>query len=250
MSVVLYGDFSSPECYLAALRADALAAAGVAVDFRPIESRPHLSVLGERLSSEDQECLTERVTALQALLLPGEKFVWTRPGLTPKTEAAVSAYSEVYGSAVADEVRRLLFELYWRDGANIGDPNVLRAPLAGPVLRAELETDSLRRFGYAVSVARAPITAAASRRIRTWRAEWKQLGTQNVPVLRIGDATLHAVDALRRLGEEITRLGADPAPQLSDPRVYPVIKVRPSAAWVSQIGGSWRTAHQSGTGAK
>jgi hypothetical protein len=87
------------------------------------------------------------------------------------TQAAVSAYAEAYGAGVADDVRRLLFALYWEDGVDIGNPNALRTPLAAPILRGSSLSDRLRRFGYAVSVARGPITTSAWRRIRAWRSE-------------------------------------------------------------------------------
>jgi hypothetical protein len=92
------------------------------------------------------------------------------------TQAAISAYAEAYGAGVADDVRLLLFALYWEDGVDIGNPNALRTPLAAPILRGSSLSDPLRRFGHAVSVARGPITTSAWRRIRAWRSEWQQLG--------------------------------------------------------------------------
>lgn len=246
MSIVVYADFTCPECYLAARRADALAAAEVPVDFRGIEHRPELPVTGLRLSAADQDALIARFGVLQDLLLTGEQLPWSLPPLTPKSEAAVSAYAEAYGSPVAREVRRLLCELYWREGADIGNPNVLRSPLAGPFLRSGSHADPLRRIGYAVTVDRAPITTEAYRRVRSWRAEWRDLGSPRLPVLLVGGATLSGIDALRRLGKEITYAGADVDPELPEPRRYPHVVGRPSAAWVSQTGGRWRSVYRPG----
>ena len=67
MSVTVYADFTCPDCYLAARRTDILAAAGVPVDFRVVEHRPHLPVAGEKLAAADQDGLTERFRALQDL---------------------------------------------------------------------------------------------------------------------------------------------------------------------------------------
>jgi hypothetical protein len=246
MSLTVYADFSCPDCYLAARRVDMLAAAGVPVDFRAVERAPELPVPGRRLSAADHDALAERFSELQHLLLPGERLPWTVPPILPKTEASVSAYAQIHGSRVDGEVRRLLFELYWQVGADIGNPNVLRTPLAGPVLRAGSDVDPLRQIGYVVSVDRAPITTDAYRRIRSWRAEWRELGCPALPVVLISGATLHGVDALRRLGKEISYAGADIAPHSADPRRYPHIDVRPSAAWVSWVGGRWRNVYRVG----
>lgn len=246
MSFVVYADFTCLDCYLAARRTDALAAAGMPIDVRAVEHRPELPVVAMRTPAAEQDALTARYEALQALLLPGEQLPWSLPQLTPKTEAAVSAYAEVYPSPVGGEVRRLLFELYWREGADIGNPNVLRQPLAGPVLRAGSGADPLRQFGYAVTVSRGPISTGAFRRIRAWRAEWDELGRPVLPVVLVDGATLSGPDALRRLGKEIGYVGADVDPALTDPRRYPQVAGRPSPEWVSQIGGRWRTVYRPG----
>ena len=237
MSLVFYADFTNPDCYLAARRCDALAAVGVPVDFRAVGHRPDPTVI-------DQDAVTERFGVLQHLLLPGEQLPWTRPPRISTSEAAVSAYAAVSDTPVAGEVRRLLFELYWRDGIDIGNPNLLRTPLAGPVLRSGSAADPLRQTGYAVHVDRGPVTTAAYRRIRAWRTEWQELGSPALPVLLVEGATLHGADALRRLGKELILAGADVAPLLPDPRRYASERVRPSPFWVSWIGGRWRNGYR------
>jgi len=244
MNLIVYADFSCPDCYLTSRRADALATAGVPIDWRAVEHAPQLATTGARHSAADQQALTERFAALDALLLPGESLPWTEPAVVPKTEAAVSAYAEAYGAGVADDVRRLLFQLYWLGGADIGNPNVLRAPLAGPILRSHSSAGPLHESGYAVSVDRGPITTDAYRRIRSWRTEWQELGSPALPIVLTAGATLSGTDALRRLGKEIGYVDAQVDPQLDDPRRYPSISDRPSASWVSQIGGRWRNTYR------
>lgn len=243
MGIIVYADFSSPECYVASRRADALA--GVArVDWRAIESRPALPVGGVPVSGEDRKALTSRFATLEKALLAGEGLSWSVPALIPKTEAAVSAWAELCGSPVAAEVRRLLFELYWLDGADIGNPNVLRTPLTGPVLRAGADADPLREAGYAVAVNRGPITAGAYRRIRRWHEEWHALGSPELPVALVDGATLTGLDAVRRLGKEVVARGVpvDPAPE--EPRRYPAVDGRPPRTWVSEIGGRWSNLYR------
>lgn len=244
MSLIVYADFTSPECYLAERRCDVLAEAGIPVDFRAIEHRPRLPVSGVRASLADQDALTERFAALQELLLPREQLRWDMPPLLPKSEAAVSAYAAVSDTGVAGEIRRLLFELYWRQGLDIGNPNVLRTPLAGPVLRSGSTADALRESGFVVSVDRGPITTDAHDRVRTWRAEWQHLGSPALPVVLVEGATLHGVDALRRLGKEILCASADVDADLPDPRRYPSERVKPSPFWVSWVGGRWRNSYR------
>lgn len=249
MGIVVYVDFGSPAGYLAARRADALLAAGVPVDVRAVQTCPGLPVSGSRLSAGEQDALAARFAALALLLVAGEELPWTMPGFVPRTEAAVAAYAAVHGSPAGEDVRRLLFELYWREGVDIGNPNALREPLAGPVLRAGSDADPLRQIGYAVSFDRGPITTAAARRIAAWRDEWAQLGRPELPVVLVEGATLTGVDAVRRLGKELTYVDADPAPVLADPRRYPAIEGRPPQSWVAQIGGRWRTLYRTGGGA-
>lgn len=238
MSLIVYADFSSPECYVASRRADALAGV-VEVDWRAVESRADLPVGGVPLSGEDRRALVARFSTLQASLLDWELLPWRIPAVVPKTEAAVSAWSELCGSRVAGEARRLLFELYWREGADIGNPNVLRTPLTGPVLRSGVDADPLREAGYAVAVNRGPITGGAYRRVRAWRAEWLALDRPDLPVLLVDGATLTGLDAVRRLGKELVYRNVRIEPPVGDPRRYPRVDGRPPESWVSQIGGRW-----------
>lgn len=244
MNLIVYADFTRPDCYLASRRVDVLRAAGIAVDWRAVEHEPRLSVIARPLSAGEQDRRSGRFAELVDLLLPGEQLPWAMPTAMPRTEAAVTAYAEAFGAGVADEVRRLLVELYWLRDADIGSPAVLRTPLVGPILRGNSTSVPLRESGYAVSVDGGPITTAAHRRIRAWRAEWHQLGSPSLPVAQSGTAVLSGLDALRHLGETIVDAGAPVRPELDDPRRYPPVTDRPPATWVSQTGGRWRTTYR------
>lgn len=238
--LVVYADFVSPECYLASRRVDALIAAGVAVDWRAVEQNPALPVTGRSLGPDDQLETGKRMAALATLLLPGEPLPWQLPGLVPRTEAAVSGYAEAYGAEVADDVRRLLYAAYWIDGADIGSPDVVRRRITGPILRGRSPSSPLRDSGYAVVVNGGPITISAWRRIRAWRAEWVSLGTSAaLTLVAAGGSPSTGEGALRRLEKEILRAGAELDPELPDPALFPAMPVRPSKAWVSEVGGPW-----------
>jgi hypothetical protein len=181
-ALIVYADFSDPFCHLASRRVDVLRAAGVEVDWRAVQTAPRRPVTGARDAARLTQ-LSRRSDELAGLLVAAEELSSARPGFVPNTEAAVAAYAEAYGAGVADEVRRLLFALYWEHGVDIGNPNELRAPLAPVILSGSSSSDPPRQFGYAVSVSRGPITTAAWRRIRSWRGEWRQLGEADVPVV-------------------------------------------------------------------
>ncbi|HLT10579.1 MAG TPA: DsbA family protein [Micromonosporaceae bacterium] len=243
MSLVIYADFNCPWSYLASRRIDALAAAGVEADWRAVEADPRLPVTGQRLTADGRAALQQELSAVAGLLLPGEELPSRLPDLIPKTEAAVSGYAEAYGAGVGADVRRLLFAAYWLEGADIGDPNVLRTRLAGPILRGHSTADPLREAGFAVSVNRGPITTSAWRRVRAWRDEWNRLGRPALPVLLAdGEPPASGEESLRRLEKELARLGAPLNPELPDPARYPAPTVRPAREWVSRVGGPWAYA--------
>jgi hypothetical protein len=240
MGLVVYADFTSPYCHLASRRVDALRAAGVGVDSRAVEARPRLPVGGLRDATELRE-LARKCDEVGGLLVAGEEFPGVVPEFVANTQAAVSAYAESYGAGVADDVRRLLFRLYWEDGVDIGNPNSLRTPLAGPILRGHSSAEPPRESGYAVSVARGPITTGAWRRIRAWHADWLRLGSRELPAL-LDDSglTLTGELALRRLAKEIAYVDAPLQPRLPDPARYPEQAVHPPVGWATQTGGHWR----------
>lgn len=122
MDLIVYADFSSPLCYVASSRSDALRAAGIDVDWRAVERAPSLPVTGRRLDNTSRAELDAELAETVDMLLPDERLDWTMPDLIPKTEAAVAGYAEAYGAGVADDVRRLLFRAYWRRNVDIGDP--------------------------------------------------------------------------------------------------------------------------------
>jgi DSBA-like thioredoxin domain. len=244
MSLIIYADFSCPSCYLASRRADALVAAGAAIDWRAVEHHRPLPVTGQRLDDTDREALARQLAVVTELLLPGEPLPHVVPTFVPRTEAAVSAYAEAHGAGVAGDVRRLLFDLYWVDGADIGNPTVLRTPLTGPILRGHSDALPLRESGFAVSLDGGPVTTQAYRLIRTWRTEREGLGTPDLPVVVEEGGQIHTgVEALRWLGELMVARGVAVAPELPDPRRYPEVSVRPSTAgWVSETGATWMHA--------
>ncbi|HEX5497441.1 MAG TPA: DsbA family protein [Mycobacteriales bacterium] len=241
MSLIIYADFGSPLCYLASRRVDALCSAGIDVDWRAVqvEHAPRLPATGRRLDEVGRHTLDTELTEIRELLLPDEQVTWRVPGFVPNTEAAVAAYTEAYCAGVADDVRRLLFRAYWCGGVDIGDPEQLRRPLVGPILRGHSPSDPLRLSGYAVSLGRGPITTSAWRQIRSWQSEWDALGRIPMPVLVENGLPVSGSEVPRRLAKMITQRNIPINPELPEPERYPLPRVRPPGWWASQAGGQW-----------
>lgn len=237
MNFVIYGDFASPESYLASRRVDALLAAGAQVQWRAVEGEPGLPVTGRPLGSAQIE---EQIRRLGGLLLKDETLPWSAPAIVPNTQAAVAGYAEGYEAGVGADVRRLVFAAYWVEGLNIGSADVLWPRLAGAIMRGRSASYALRESGYAIAVSRTPVTLEAARRVREWRADWHDLGAPTLPALIVdGGLPVVGETALRELEKELLRLGAPVDPALPDPGRYPSVSLRPDPYWVSQIGGRW-----------
>lgn len=249
-TLVLYGDFSCPMCYLASQGVDVLAGAGVAVQWRAVEHSPELPVTGLRYDAASSSAVERALGDARTLLRPGEQLPAAVPAMVPKTEAAVSAYAEACGAGVSDEIRRLLFTAYWEDGVDIGNPLVLHTLLASTFMRGTATSDPIRRFGYAVSVSRGPITSQAWRRIRSWRQDWQALGTPELPSLWDGARVKSGARALRQLAVEVSQAPArgaaiDGASSRAKHAGWrPPTTVCPPATWVSQVGDPWLRAYR------
>jgi hypothetical protein len=242
VTVVVYADFTDPYSYLASRRVDALRAAGRDIDWRAVESQRQVPVTGTRNEARLADLARQR-QHVATLLADREELPGPRLGFLANTEAAVSAYAEAYGAGVADDVRRLLFALYWEHGVDIGNPNALRTPLAAPIMRGNSPSDPLRRFGYAVSGTRGPITTSAWRRIRAWRDEWETLGARELPV--VADSTgpaLSGTAALSHLAEQMKQANTQLNTVLTKPPSQPGHTVRAPIGWASQTGGTWNQA--------
>jgi hypothetical protein len=166
------------------------------------------------------------------------------PARQPRTEAAVTALAEAVGAGVGDDVRRLLYGLYWTDGADIGNPNTIRIPLAGAIRRGRSAVSALHESGYGVAPDRGPVSTAGWRRLHEWREDYRALGEPQLPVVLVDGATLTGLDALRRLGKELVYTDAPRTAPGENPRRYPELGVHPGVHWVSQIGGPWLTVHR------
>ena len=248
-TLVLYGDFSCPMCYVASQRVDALTNAGVAVQWRAVEHRPDLPVGGLRHDVNTLPAAERALGDARALLRPGEQLPAAVRALVPKTEAAVSAYAEACGAQVRDEIRRLLFSAYGEHGVDIGNPIVLHTLLASAFMRGKATSDPIRQFGYAVAVTGGPITSQAWRLLRSWRQQWQALGAPELPSLWDGTTVKSGEHALRQLAVEVRQA---PAPggllESATPRAKvgskwrPPTTVCPPATWVSQVGDPWLRA--------
>lgn len=192
---VVYADVTCPACYLASLRTDLLLGAGLeAPQWRFVEHRPSVRTAAITPDDETQAARKRELAAVLGTVRPGEPFAdgalpHDVPRLLPSTGAAVTAYAEAANAGVGDVARRLLFGAYWLDGLDIGNLNLLRALLMGPLQhavdqrhdRTRPRTEPAWRWrgpaevvpwtGNVISICGGAITAAGERLVRSWRAE-------------------------------------------------------------------------------
>lgn len=176
MGPIVYGDFTCAVCYLGSWRADLMSAAQGPIDWRAVEYHPKTSFTGSRLNQQEREQMNQSWSSARDLLLPGEDLPGQPPTFLANTRAAVAGYAEAHGAGVAERVRRLLFHAYWVDGQDIGNPEVLRVLLAEAIRSGSSTSQPLHEFGYAVTLARGPVTSIAYHLILDWRKQWQDLG--------------------------------------------------------------------------
>ena len=244
-ALVVYGDFGCAMCYLASQRVEELTRAGVAVQWRAIEHRPELPVTGLRPDVDTRSAADRAVADARALGRSGERLPVAGPALVPKTQAAVSAYTEGCGAEVGDEIRRLLFTAYV-DGIDIGNPAVVHTLLGGTFMRGKATSEPIREWGFAVTVTGGPITTRAWRLTRDWNQEWQALGRPELPSLWDGTRVQSGERALMQLADEVNQAQTrEAAPDGADllatveSEWRPPTTVHPPATWVSQVGDPW-----------
>lgn len=244
-SVVIYGDFNSPWSYLAARRAERLAADGLQVDWRAVEHDP-MRPSPDRAPSGRFDGLRPELDRVVSTLLPGEHLPHSLAGFVPYTKAAVAGYAEAYGAGVAPSVCQLLFEAFWINAIDLGDARLVRTLLVDAVRSGSSRSEALREWGYAVDVTGAPITTVAYGLISQWKAEWTEAGKEVVPVLMVdGGRPIFGRAAVRWLGYELVTRGLnlepDPPPLLARRRARSDL---PDLSWTSQHGSTWNRAYQ------
>ena len=207
---VLYGSFACPWSYLASQRTDRIPEPALRPVWQMIDPAAapgtRLAAPGRALDAPAAEKAAADLAAVRALLLPGEHLPGRPPAFVPHIGPAVVGYAEAVGAGVADQVRRILFDAYWRQGRDIGMPEVLRRLLHSPLRAGTSAVRPIRQHGYAVTLTGGPLTTAAHHRLRRWHADWLTLGGHAL-VLVTDQGTTQADAALAALAG---RRAADP----------------------------------------
>lgn len=236
--LVVYGDFNCPWSYVAFRRSELLAARGIGVDWRAVEHDPFRP---GRPRAGRFDGLRAEVDRMLPSLLPGERLPYSLAGFVPYTRAAISGYAGAYGAGVCDQAVRILFDAFWLNGIDIGNPQLVRTLLVDAIRSGRSTSDPLREWGYAVTVNGSPVTTTAHRLIRSWQEEWVATGRQVVPTLTVdGGRTYFGEDAVAWLGDELALLGLDL--DAEPPRELPRQRLQPDRAhpsWASTVGGRW-----------
>lgn len=196
----IYADFTDPCAYLASRRVDRLAEVGVVVPgWRAVAHRHGLPQVTLRLDAAAQANRQAELDRVRELLLPDEELPGRAPAILPHPDAPVAAYAEAYVHGHGPQVRRLLFEAYWVDGQDIGDPEVLRRLLPRVVQRDIVTGEIFHDFGYAVSPSRTALCTEAAHLARDWQAEWLRLGTPVTLTVAADDRCLVGAEGLHHL---------------------------------------------------
>lgn len=218
MGLVVIADFNSPLCYLAGLWVDQRLADGAQIDWRAVQHAPGLSALG--MPAAAAPAFARELTEARELPVPegAQELPAALPPFITNTRAAVSAYAEAVTDGVADEIRRRLLRAIWIERRHLSSayevrrvitdvmwPRVPLGPYRSTTLPRPMSGDpdpwkATRRQGGTIAPDGGPLTTIGYRRIRTWSAEWRELGRPRLPVLIDSRGTLHeAADAVLAL---------------------------------------------------
>jgi 2-hydroxychromene-2-carboxylate isomerase len=234
VKVIIYGDFNCPYCYLASQRADRLAPGGTAeIDWRAVEHDWKLAMTGTPADA-GRVAWHRELAEVAAMALPGEDAPTALPPVISNTHAAVAAYAEAVSDAVADELRRRLFQAIWAQGQHLSSAYEVRRLVTGLMWPQEDLTDRLaspdipnllvrdldlprivRRLGGTVAPDGGPLTTAGWRRIRRWREEWLALPSQAIPAVIGPDQLVRSgLDGLQYLADlaDVAGIAAGPPP--------------------------------------
>lgn len=203
--ITVWGDFTCPWSHLAWLRTERLADAGVEIDWRTVEHDPwhHLRDGEQR---QRRQALQDELSDVATHLLPGEPMPHALPGSVPFTGAATSGYAEAYAAEVARGARRALFEAFWRHGADLGNPKVVRDLIDQDILAGYSRSEPVARWGYSVDVTGGPVSSAAWHLVRDWRGQWREHG-RTVPSLVVEGRQVIGVEAVDWLGAQLRSRG-------------------------------------------
>lgn len=193
MKLVIYGDFNCPYSYLASVRADVLAARGLAeIDWRAVEHDTDIAVPTVPADAELTASLAREVDDVRSQLSPGEQFTIEPPPFQPSSRSAVAAFAAAVAHANneadesrnpgnADDLRRRLFHALWVEGRDIADPATI-TEITGDIAGTGDDTG----------------TAA----VEAWRSEWLDFENRLVPMLVLPDGYVsRGLGALARLAK-------------------------------------------------
>jgi hypothetical protein len=199
---LLHGSFACPWSYLASQRTARIGDPRLRPTWRMSDPDgapgTRLAAPGPRLEAAGLELAVAELEAVRAHLLPGEHLPGRPPGFVPHTGPAVVGLAEAVGAGVGLPVRVLLFEAYWMDGADIGQPEVLRRLIGGALRTGDSPVRSVQAHGYAVTLTGGPVSSDAHSRLRRWHAAGERSGAAPL-AMTAGDVTTRNAATLSAL---------------------------------------------------
>lgn len=190
-TIVVYGDFNCPFSALAAERSARLERAGLArVDWRCVEHDPSIGPNEYPLTGAHHDQYAAEIEHVRSLAVDGEADAFRVPSRRLNTRDLNHTYASADTGRRAS-LRQALFAAYWIHDLDVTDDAVLESLIDDVPPTPSADPGSSR-------------SDVAEFFVRTWSAEWHDIGRGTVPVVLTDDGTvargLDALDLLAGLG--------------------------------------------------
>lgn len=186
-SIVVYGDFNCPYSALAGERAARLERDGRArVDWRCVEHDPSIGPHDHPMTASHHDQYTSEIEHVRSLAVDGEADGFRVPCRRLNTRDLNLTYASA-DTARRSSLRQALFAAYWIHDVDLTDDSVVESVVVDVPATSSTDTGS-------------PRSDVAEFFVRTWSAEWHDVGRGTVPVVVTDDGTVaRGVDALELL---------------------------------------------------
>ncbi|MCZ7532142.1 MAG: DsbA family protein [Acidimicrobiia bacterium] len=181
-TLIIFGDFNCPYSALASHRAGTLERSGeTVVDWRGVQHLPDQPLGGKPVTGDIADMYTREVEQIRSLLLTTEEFPLKVPPVQPNTGLAIAGLA-LTETQERSSIRERIFEAFWLEGRDIGDPDIL----------AELEV---------------PSSANLPTEMTRWQQQWESFDNRMIPMLELPDGYVSkGLGALKRLADWIIEL--------------------------------------------
>ena len=192
--LVVYGDFNCPFSALASERARRLERQGLArVDWRCVEHDPSIGPDEFPIDGAHHDQYAAEIDRVRALAVDGEADELQVPSRRLNTRDLNHTYASA-DSRQRAALRQTLFAAYWVHDLDVTDDAVLESIIS--------DVPATKRSDDHPPGEVASRSDVAEFFVRTWMAEWREVGRGTVPVVVADEGSVaRGVDALELLAE-------------------------------------------------